>query len=66
MRCSPYSLGVEDYQSNDAKRAVSAVRNFYSGVLLLAKEVLIRAAPGANAVDVIGARYKPWSGRRHI
>lgn len=52
-------LGVEDYQVNDPKRALSAVRNFYAGVLLLAKEVLVRAAPGANPEDVIGVRYKP-------
>ncbi len=52
-------LGVEDYQANDAKRALSAVRNFYAGVLLLGKEVLVRAAPNASPQDVIGARYKP-------
>jgi hypothetical protein len=52
-------LGVEDYQANDSKRALSAVRNFYAGVLLLAKEVLVRTAPGAKPEDVIGARYKP-------
>jgi len=52
-------LGVEDYQANDPKRALSAVRNFYAGVLLLAKEVLVRAAPDASPEDVIGARYKP-------
>jgi hypothetical protein len=34
-------LGIEDYQANNSKRAVSAVRNFYAGVLLLAKEVLV-------------------------
>ena len=58
-RCSRSNSGVEDYQANDPKRALSAVRNFYAGVLLLAKEVLVRAAPGANPEDVIGARYKP-------
>jgi hypothetical protein len=52
-------LGVEDYQSNDPRRASSAVRNFYAGVLLLAKEVLARAAPNADPMDVIGAHYKP-------
>jgi hypothetical protein len=52
-------LGVEDYQANDPKRALSAVRNFYAGTLLLAKEVLVRAAPKADPRDVIGARYKP-------
>ncbi len=41
-------LGVEDYQANDPRRALSAVRNFYAGILLLAKEVLVRTAPGAS------------------
>ncbi|RVI43999.1 hypothetical protein [Sinorhizobium meliloti] len=52
-------LGVEDYQSNDPKRAISAVRNFYAGVLLLAKETLVRAVPEADVDDLIAARYKP-------
>ena len=52
-------LGVEDYKADDPKRALSAVRNFYAGVLLLAKEALVRAAPGAIPEDVISARYKP-------
>src|SRR6202165_762479 len=52
-------LGVEDYQANDRKRALSAVRNFYSGTLLLAKEVLIRSAPDADPEHVIGANYRP-------
>jgi len=30
-------LGVEDYQGNQPKRLVSAVRNFYAGILLLFK-----------------------------
>jgi len=52
-------LGVEDYQANDPKRALSAVRNFYAGTLLLAKEVLVRAAPNADPKDVISARPRP-------
>ena len=52
-------LGVEDYQANDPKRALSAVRNFYAGVLLLAKEVLVRTAPGTDPKDILSARYKP-------
>jgi hypothetical protein len=52
-------LGVEDYQANDPRRALSSVRNFYAGVLLLAKEVLVRQVPDAAAEDVLGARYKP-------
>lgn len=52
-------LGVEDYKRGEPERALSAIRNFYAGVLLLAKEVLIRAAPDAEAGAIIGARYKP-------
>lgn len=55
-------LGIEDYQANNPKRAVSAVRNFYAGVLLLAKEVLVRQVPDVDPKDVIGARYKPVPG----
>ena len=51
-------LGIEDYQANEPKRALSAVRNFYAGTLLLAKEVLIREAPNANAKDMLAARLK--------
>jgi hypothetical protein len=52
-------LGIEDYQANDPRRAVSAVRNFYAGVLLLAKEVLSPQAPNADPSELLGARYKP-------
>jgi hypothetical protein len=52
-------LGIEDYQANDPRRALSAVRNFYAGVLLLAKEVLVRQVPDADPDEVLGARYKP-------
>lgn len=52
-------LGVEDYQENDPRRAISAVRNFYAGVLLLAKETLVRSVPDADLSDLIGAKYKP-------
>lgn len=33
-------LGVEDHKSNDPKRLLSAVRNFYAGILLLFKHKL--------------------------
>lgn len=52
-------LGIEDFRSTDPRRAISAVRNFYAGVLLLAKEVLLRAAPEADPRDVLSARYTP-------
>lgn len=54
-------MGVEDFRQQDADRDISAVRNFYAGVLLLAKEALIRAAPQADAVLIIGANLKPVS-----
>ena len=38
-------LGLEDYESEDKRRALSATRNLYSGVLLLCKEVLRRHSP---------------------
>lgn len=52
-------MGIEDYAIDTPARASSAVRNFYAGVLLLGKEVLIRAAPLADADDIIGAKYAP-------
>lgn len=52
-------LGIEDYQANDPRRTISAVRNFYAGVLLLGKEVLIRRAPNADPKDVLSMRYRP-------
>jgi len=51
-------MGVEDYRQQDTQRDVSAVRNFYAGVLLLAKELLIRTAPQASPDLVIAAKIK--------
>lgn len=52
-------LGVEDYQASDPQRGLSAVRNFHAGLLLLAKEVLVRAVPDADKNEIIAALYKP-------
>lgn len=52
-------LGLEDYQAEDPARTLSAVRNFYAGLLLLAKEVLVRTVPKADAEIVLAANYKP-------
>ncbi len=42
-------VGVEDYKLSDSRRAASAVRNLYAGVLLLLKEKLRRESPpGSN------------------
>jgi hypothetical protein len=47
-------LGVEDFKRNDdPRRLLSAIRNFYAGVLLLCKEVLRRLSPDdSNEVHV--------------
>lgn len=56
---SSVRMGVADYLEEDDDRALSAVRNLYAGVLLLAKETLIRAAPNADPREIIGAVFKP-------
>ena len=52
-------MGVKDYALDKPARSLSAVRNFYAGLLLLAKEALARQAPMADLDEVIGARFKP-------
>jgi hypothetical protein len=38
-------IGLEDYRDTDARRLLSAVRNFQAGILLLCKEQLRRLSP---------------------
>jgi hypothetical protein len=52
-------LGIEDYQSNDPRRPISAVRNFYAGVLLLGKQCLVDAAPNADPMEVLASGFVP-------
>jgi hypothetical protein len=52
-------LGIEDYQSDDTRRPISAVRNFYAGVLLLGKQCLLAAAPDADPMEVLASRFVP-------
>lgn len=52
-------LGIEDFQTGDDDRMLSAARNYYAGLLLLAKECLVNAVPDADAMEVIGAKFKP-------
>jgi hypothetical protein len=51
-------VGVEDFKLGTAQRNISAVRNFYAGIILLAKEVLIRHAPKADPELVLSAKVK--------
>lgn len=47
-------MGIEDFQTGDDDRMISSARNYYAGLLLLAKECLVRAAPDADPMLVIG------------
>lgn len=52
-------LGIEDLREGTDRRVLSAARNYYAGLLLLGKECLIRSAPEAEPMEVIGARFEP-------
>ncbi len=41
-------MGITDYATGAPTRAASGVRNFYSGILLLAKYVLAAKVPAAD------------------
>lgn len=53
------TLGIEDFETGTDERMLSAARNYYAGLLLLAKECLVCAAPEADAMEIIGAKFKP-------
>jgi transcription elongation factor Elf1 len=55
-------VGVQDYGSPDDHRHISAVRNYYAGILLLAKEVLVRRFPNEDPDKLIAANLKPVVG----
>lgn len=55
-------MGIQDYGLSDEHRHISAVRNFYAGILLLAKEVLIRRFPNENPDNLLAANMKPILG----
>ena len=52
-------VGVEDYETQEDVRALSAVRNLHAGLLLLAKWVLVKSVPNASEDEVIRAAYEP-------
>lgn len=55
-------VGVQDYRSPEDHRHISAVRNYYAGILLLAKEVLIRRFPNEDPDKLIASNLKPVAG----
>ena len=52
-------LGIEDYQSNDPRRVLSAVRNITAGVLLLFKERLRQLSPAGSDEVLIKQIIRP-------
>lgn len=52
-------LGVEDYNSTDARRLVSAVRNLVAGILLLIKHRLAELSPPGSDEALIKERVVP-------
>ncbi|PKR50466.1 hypothetical protein [Thalassospira marina] len=52
-------LGIQDFSSDQEKRLLSAVRNFYSGLLLLGKENLIFSSPKADPTLLLASNYRP-------
>lgn len=51
-------VGVEDFQSDDARRDLSAVRNVYAGVLLLCKAVLWKRSLSTDG-SLMFVRFEP-------
>ena len=52
-------IGVEDFQSVDDRRSVSAVRNIAAGILLLYKEKLCQLSPDDNKELLIKQNIRP-------
>tara|TARA_B100001989_G_scaffold247983_1_gene220942 strand:+ start:5628 stop:6623 length:996 start_codon:yes stop_codon:yes gene_type:complete len=52
-------VGIEDYQTGEDRRNVSAVRNVYAGILLLLKEKLVRLSPEYDTELLIKKRLIP-------
>ena len=55
-------IGVQDYSSPESHRHLSAVRNYYAGILLLAKAVLVRRFPNQDPDILLAAKLKPQAG----
>lgn len=52
-------LGVEDFQSGDERRSLSAVRNLTAGILLLFKEKLRQLSPAGSDEVLIKKSIRP-------
>jgi len=67
-------LGIEDYNSADPRRLISATRNLVSGILLLIKHKLVTLSPAGSDEVLIKQRVLPesdgkggvvWKGEGH-
>ena len=54
-------IGVEDFQSTDDRRSVSAVRNIAAGMLLLFKQKLCELSPAYDKELLIKKDLEPES-----
>jgi hypothetical protein len=52
-------IGVEDYESDDPRRILSAIRNVTAGILLLFKEKLRELSPNDSDESLIKQKIKP-------
>lgn len=52
-------VGIEDYENEDERRSVSAVRNIAAGILLLYKEKLCRMSPEHDKELLIRKNIRP-------
>lgn len=52
-------IGIEDFQSNDPRRVLSAIRNITAGILLLFKEKLRELSPAGSDEVLIKQRVQP-------
>jgi hypothetical protein len=52
-------IGIEDYQSPDTRRILSAIRNITAGILLLFKEKLRELSPGDSDEVLIKQKIQP-------
>lgn len=57
-------IGVEDFESDDDRRSVSAVRNIAAGILLLYKEKLCQLSPSDNKELLIKQNIRPIQNTR--
>lgn len=60
-------LGVEDFESGEAARLISAARNLHAGVLLVYKEKLRRLSPEESEEVLLKQRIVPaWDTNGHL